>query len=216
MNMINVNRKNSISPAYAWCSNVRHFHPLQLITIERWQTKIPFYTLQRYKSKRKWRARPQLERRTSTLISSQAGLAVQLHVASMVTWQHMLHKVVHKGSCWKSYLELRNGCLYRDQCVNAELQVRHLVAPSLGSTSRRWKRADKKHFQKITHQPKAVRWNSFSRRVKVREKHKWTICSKKKKPMKTNPWKILIRINPKARFTIYAGSTRELVRVRAC
>ena len=71
MNKIAVDRENKISPAKG--SKVQHFYPLQLPTRGRRQTRIPFYTLTRWKSKRNWRTQPQLAGRNFTLPSSRLG-----------------------------------------------------------------------------------------------------------------------------------------------
>ena len=92
INMIAVDREDKISPAKG--SKVRHFYPLQLTTRRRRQTKIPFYTLTRWKSKRNffWRAQSQHARREFSLTSSRAGVAIQLHIASLVTTGNALRE----------------------------------------------------------------------------------------------------------------------------
>ena len=71
MNMIAVDRATKISLAKG--SKVQHFYPFQLTTRGRQETRIPFYILTRWKSKRNWRTQSQLARRNFTLPRSRLG-----------------------------------------------------------------------------------------------------------------------------------------------
>ena len=97
MNIIAADRENKILPAKG--SKVRHFYPLQLTTRWRRQTRIPFCTLTGWKFKRK--TQPQLARRDFTLTSSPSGVAIQLHIASLVTTGNAFWKLVYRAG-WQA------------------------------------------------------------------------------------------------------------------